>query len=55
LPILSPRFTQKLTAGCETPSFFDISVALKPNPDKPEFRNSKYETNPKIQTPQTKS
>jgi hypothetical protein len=27
--ICSPRFTEILTDGCETPSFFDSSVALK--------------------------
>jgi hypothetical protein len=31
LAIFSPRFTEMLTDGCETPSFFDSSVALKPN------------------------
>jgi hypothetical protein len=34
LVILSPRFTEILTDGCETSSFFDNSEALKPNPDK---------------------
>ena len=28
---ISPRFTEIHTDGCETPSFLDSSVALKPN------------------------
>ena len=31
MAILSPRFTEILTDGCEMPSFFDSSVALNPN------------------------
>ena len=31
LAILSPRLTEILTEGCETPSFLDSSVALKPS------------------------
>ncbi|MCP4626627.1 MAG: enoyl-CoA hydratase/isomerase family protein [bacterium] len=31
LAIFSPRFTEMLTDGCETPSFFDSSVVLIPN------------------------
>ena len=30
LAIFSPRFTEILTDGCETPSFLDNSVVLKP-------------------------
>ena len=31
LAIFLPRFTEILTDGCETPSFLDSTVALKPN------------------------
>jgi len=31
LAIFSPRFTEMLTDGCETPSFFDSSVVLISN------------------------
>ena len=31
LAIFSPRFTEILTDGCETPSFLDNSVVLKPS------------------------